>query len=122
MSNEPPESSRPLRTDGASNGPEPATGNGWRLVTRGWYDATDRTDLTVAVHEALADSGVDPGRPLYECVDLSLLEPLLFGHRRAAVDGYVSFAYEDRCVSVHSDGRIRVYEPTGDTEKDGDGP
>lgn len=97
-----------------------ADGRGaWRQVAQGEYAPVTGRELTTAVALTVADAaGVEPTEfeagPLYESVDLSAVEAVLFGSGSATPSNAarVSFRYDGYRVVVDADGRITVSEPT----------
>jgi len=90
-------------------------------VAQRHYEPDGQGELTTAIIYAIAEAeGVPPSAvtlpPLYESVDVPAIEGTFFGpdisdeSRQCA--GAVEFRYADYLVTVRSDGRVRVFEPT----------
>lgn len=94
----------------------------WVQVAQRRYDPGGDQELaTEIVFAVAAAENVPPAdveSPLYERVDAAALEATLFSSTGDGDDFRESmtttFRYATYLVKVRSDGRIQVYEPTGD--------
>ncbi|AEH37095.1 HalOD1 output domain-containing protein [Halopiger xanaduensis] len=92
------------------------------MATQSSQSADDEPPSVRVARELAARDGVDPTElspPLYHSLDTAALDALFEPTRRGGLrHGRITFAYNEKWVTVHDDGEITVEQSGTDPETD----